>query len=299
MVDSLDEEVSMGSVDARRVVVITGATSGIGLATATALCRAGDRVIGLGRSPERARAAEAVVRRQVPEADLTVDVADLASQRQVNELAGRILTDAPRVDVLINNAAVVPGWYLATEDGYEMQFAVNHLAPFLLTARLYPALRAAPDGRVVTVSSGSHRGARIRWADVMLRRSYHPLRAYRQSKVANVLFSYELNRRRRGDSSVRAFVADPGLVDTALGSKQTNGVARWVWERRRRRGVAPQEGAQTVVMLSNDLSVHRSTEIYWRDGRPQSPSRYAQRADEAARLWELSERLCGVRFDVG
>jgi NAD(P)-dependent dehydrogenase (short-subunit alcohol dehydrogenase family) len=281
-----------------RIAVVTGATSGIGLEAARALDRAGWRVLGVGRSMERCAQAADAIRAGRPDSPVSFEVADLASQRQVRALAERIAATTPVVDVLINNAAVVPSWFTATEDDYEMQFAVNHLAPFLLTALLYPTIRAARQGRVVTVTSGSHRGARIHWDDVMLRRHYNPLRAYGQSKLANVMFSWEFNRRRAGGSRVCAFAADPGLADTDLGSKAASGIARWAWERRRRSGAPPTVGARTVVQVASDPAIGVSSEVYWRDGRPKAPSEYATRPDEAARLWELSERLCGIRFVV-
>jgi NAD(P)-dependent dehydrogenase (short-subunit alcohol dehydrogenase family) len=287
-------EGGMAVATAVATAVVTGASSGVGRAIAADLCGRGWHVIGVGRSAARCAEAEAGIRRAVPQARLTYCVADLGSQRQLRALAAQILAHSPRLEVLIHNAAEVPSWYQATEDGYERQFAVNHLAPFLLTHDLAPALSAA--GRVVTVTSGSHRGARLSWPDVMLRRRYHPLRAYRQTKLANVLFTYELNRRRAAGPTVEAFAADPGLVDTALGSKGTSGLVRWVWERRRRGGVPPATAAAGVVFLATDAGVRLSDGAYWKDRRPVRPSRESEREDEAARLWELSERLCGVRF---
>ena len=277
-------------------VVVTGATSGIGLELTRQLGARGARVIGVGRSPERVAEAVAALDGERPTASPEFLVADLASQRQVRRLAAEILARAPQVDVLINNAAEVPHWYQSTEDGYERQFAVNHLAPFLLTHELTPALGAAEAARVVTVSSGSHRGARIYWLDVMLRHRYQPLRAYRQSKLANILFSYELNRRRAAGPRVAAFVADPGLVNTAIGSKGSHRLMRWIWEKRRRRGIAAETAAADVAFVALDPAVRLSNGIYWKDRRPVRPSRDAERPDEAARLWELSERLCGLTF---
>jgi NAD(P)-dependent dehydrogenase (short-subunit alcohol dehydrogenase family) len=279
-------------------VVVTGATSGLGLAATRELCRRGARVIGIGRSAARSQEAEASVRLGRPEARVEFLQADLGSQCEVRQVAAEILSRAPVIDALINNAAEVPNWHQATEDGYERQFAVNHLAPFLLTHELAPALQASPAGRVVTVSSGSHRGARIHWSDVMLRRRYSPLRAYGQSKLANVLFTFELNRRRAAGPRVQAFAADPGLVNTALGSKGTSGLARWAWEWRRRSGSSAETAAATVVFLAVDPLPRISEGVYWKDCRAVRPCREAERADEAARLWELSERLCGIRFEA-
>jgi NAD(P)-dependent dehydrogenase (short-subunit alcohol dehydrogenase family) len=198
------------------------------------------------------------------------------------------------LDVLVNNAAAVSSRYSATEDGYELTLAVNHLAPFLLSHELLPILRASPSPRVVTVSSGSHRHARIHWQDVMLRRGYGILRAYRQSKLANVMFTAEWNRRWAQGPHLRAYAADPGLVNTEIGLKGTHGLARWAWDRHRARGAPAEVGARTVIFLATDPGVEGSSEIYWRDCSPTSPDPYALRAEEAGRLWAISEQLCGI-----
>jgi NAD(P)-dependent dehydrogenase (short-subunit alcohol dehydrogenase family) len=157
-----------------------------------------------------------------------------------------------------------------------------------------PLLLAAPSARVVTVSSGSHRRTRMHWADVMYRKRYRCLRAYKQSKLANVLFTAELNRRLGDGSTVRAYAADPGLVNTTIGSKGTGGIERLVWEKRRAGGASAEQGAETVVFLAADSAVEGARAIYWKHCRPVRPDRYALRTDEAARLWDLSERLCGI-----
>lgn len=281
-----------------KTIAITGATAGIGRAALTALAGRGARVIGVGRSAAKCAAVRADVLGEYPGARLSFAVADLASQRQVRALAAEIreMLDGAPLDALINNAGTVASWYTATEDGYELQFAVNHLAPFLLTHELLPALRGpkaggAEAGRVLTVSSGSHRGAKIHWPDVMLRQGYGTLAAYKQSKLANVLFSAEFNRRMAG-TGVRAYAVDPGLVNTEIGLKGTGGVVQTVWDVRRRGGVSPEEGASTLVYLASEPSPGDA--LYWKDCAPAEASREARSAAEAARLWSLSERLCGI-----
>lgn len=282
-----------------KTMVITGATSGIGRAALRALAARGACVIGVGRSAARCRETQQAILAEFPDARVHFAVADLASQRQVRTLAATIReyvqsAGGGKLDALVNNAGTVSSWYTTTEDGYELQFAVNHLAPFLLTHELMPLLEAAASARVVTVSSGSHYGARIAWQDVMLRHRYGVLRAYKQSKLANVMFSAELNRRLGTASHIRAYAADPGLVSTAIGLKGTSGLANRVWRWRMARGASPEQAAGTVVYLASSPEVEGSTAVYWKDCRPKAPSRYARREDEAARLWALSERLCGV-----
>ena len=283
---------------AGRTIVITGATAGIGLAAMTALAERGASLIGIGRSASRCRNAAQSIRTEYPHAQVKYITADLSSQRQVRTLADTIhetidRTGGQGVDALVNNAGTVSTWYTATEDGYELQFAVNHLAPFLFTHLLMPLLLASPAGRVVTVSSGSHYRTGIWWNDVMHRRNYQCLHAYKQSKLANVLFSAEFNRRMVG-TSVRAYAADPGLVNTQIGLKGTSGIERWVWRRRMARGTTPQRGAETIVYLAANPAVVGSEEVYWKDCKPKKPSRYARQPEHANRLWQLSERLCGI-----
>ena len=281
-----------------KTIVITGATSGIGFAALQALAPSGALLIGTGRSEERAAAARQSLLEEYPLARVEFALADLVSQRGVRSLAKSIesILFAQRVkqiDVLVNNAAQIEPWYTATEDGYEVQFAVNHLAPFLLTHLLLPQLLTAEEGRIITVSSKSHRHMRIYWQDVMLRKIYNPLLAYKQSKLANVLFTVELNRRLSG-TNVRAFAVDPGLVNTEIGLKNHSSLVRWVWEKRRQHGRTPAQGAATVVQLASCQTAELLPGDYWRDGKPIPPDRYALLSVEGQRLWELSERLCGL-----
>jgi NAD(P)-dependent dehydrogenase (short-subunit alcohol dehydrogenase family) len=278
-------------------VLITGATSGIGLAAAKALARKGCRVIGVGRSTEKCAEAEEAVRAAAPGAEVDYLEADLASQRQIRALAAsvrdRLRGEGCGLDVLINNAGTVSTWHTRTEDGYEMQFAVNHLAPFLLTRELLPLLAASGSARVITTSSGSHFRTRMRWRDVMYRNGYNCLAAYKQTKLANMLFTHELNRRLGAESRVRAYALDPGLVDTDIGEKATTGIVKWFWRRRRRNGVSPEKAAETIVYLATEAELADPRASYWKECRPLQPSPYSEREDVMLRLWELSERLCG------
>lgn len=282
-----------------KTIVITGATAGIGLAAARALAARGAYVIGVGRSAGRCGEARQAVLADCPGVRIDFCTADLSSQRQVRALAASIrerveAAGEHKIDVLVNNAGTVSSWYVATEDGYEMQFAVNHLAPFLLTQELMPLLRSAPAARVITTSSASHLRTSMHWDDVMYRRRYSCLAAYKQSKLANVLFTAELNRRLGAGSRLRAYAVDPGLVNTEIGLKGTGGIEQWVWQRRRGGGVSPEQGTATTVFLASEPSLENFDAIYWKDCRPARPSSYALRPEEAARLWSLSERLCGI-----
>ena len=283
-----------------KTYLITGATSGIGLAAAGILASQGAAVIGVGRSAERCREAEKTLRQAAPQAQANLLVADLGVQREVIRLARDVrdvLTAQGKhhLDGLLNNAGTFTYWFTQSPDGIEMQWAVNHLAPFLLTHHLLPLLQAAPQARVVTVSSDSHYAGRINWDDPQLRRRYNGLRAYENTKLANVLFTLELNRRLvSGSSSVRAFAADPGLVKTDMGFKGTPAIVRWIWKLRRSGGISPEESARGVVTLLIEPAIHDSTEIYWKHGQPKRASRRAYDHEAAYRLWELSARMCAL-----
>lgn len=282
-----------------KYVVITGATSGIGLAAAKEMARQGAVIIGTGRSAERSRQAEESIRCEVPGARVFFLQADLSSLIQVKQLADDIRTLVQKegdgaLDVLVNNAGTVSSWYVSTAEGFELQFAVNHLAPFLLTHELMPLLRKAPAGRIISVSSGSHYRTRIRWNDILMRKHYNCLMAYKQTKLANVLFVTELNRRLGPDSTVKAFAVDPGLVNTDIGLKGTTGIARWIWKKRSGGGVPPERPAASIAFLAGEPSIQDSKEVYWKDFSPVKPSRYSQKPEEAKRLWEISEKMCGI-----
>lgn len=280
-----------------KTAVITGATSGIGFAAAKALVSEGWRVICVGRSKENSEAAKARLTEIIPGADITFVYGDLAQQSEVHRIADEVsaLLDSKGgvLDALISNAGGVRNWYTTTEQGYELQFALNHLAGFLLTYRLLPCLVKA-GGRLILTGSGSHKHTRIRWNDIMFEKRYNPLYAYKQSKLANMLFASEFNRRFSG-KGVKAYVVDPGLVNTDIGSKQTGGITHLVWELRKRGGVSPDRPAQTYRYLC--CQTGHPEGLYYYDSASCAYSKYADNEEHARRLFELSEQLCGITFE--
>lgn len=303
-----------------RTAVVTGATSGIGLASLKALVAEGWACLAVGRSRSRIESAEREVLSQTPEARVHWQEADLSSVSGTLGLATRIRAclangvpggtatqpetiedcgsrtpalfpaDPSPLDALVLCAGCVTDWYLATEDGYETQFAVNHLSQFLLARALRLNLQAAPEARIITISSGSHYGTRIRWDDIMLRRHYSPLAAYKQSKLCNVLFAAEWNRR-YADAAV-AVAVDPGLVRTEIGLKGTSGLVRAVWKWRMKSGIPADIPARHVTELLTGERGRLRNAVYWSAGRPQRESANARDGATAQRLWRLSEKLC-------
>lgn len=284
-----------------KVVVITGATSGIGWQAALDFAQRGATVIGVGRSVERATWAEERIRAILPAANIHYVLADLASQAQVRGAAAAIrayLQAEAReaIDVLINNAGTYAAKLTLTVDGIEQTFAVNHLAPFLFTHELLDLLSASGDGRVLTTSSGSHYRTWLNLRRIQHPRLFNGLWAYKTAKLCNVLFSAEFNRV-HADLPVRAFAVDPGLVNTEIGFKQTGWLSRAVWRLRRAKGTHPSAPVRTMLHLAQvEYQVQPGDELplYWKDSQPQTPSRAARSAKLARELWVLSCRLCGI-----
>lgn len=263
--------------------VITGASSGIGLEAARQLAAAGLKVVGIGRAPETCRLAEMEIRSSSSGADVRIIAADLSSMGNVRRAAAGIRDGLPggRLDRLIHAEATVTRGYTGTEDGYELQFALNYLAAFLLTHELFPALIRPGEARVIAVSSGLHRGIKMAWDDPMLRRRYSGLRAYRQSKLALVLFIMELNRRAACRFPVRAIGVQLGPFDADGGKTNSR--------------LSAADAATAIVRLATDPASSIAGD-YWRLGRPIEPGPYARSPEAARRLWRLSEELCGVDF---
>jgi len=282
-----------------KTYVVTGATSGIGLATAEKVVEKGATVIGIGRSQERCDQAKKHLVGTNPQASVHYCLADLSLQCEIRALRGKIEKalfelGAKHLDGLVNNAGTFTYWLSLTPEGFEKQWAVNHLAPFLLTHELLPLLLTAPAARVVTVSSGSHYQGRLNWDDLQLRRRYNGLRAYQNTKLANVLFTLEFNRLMGSDTTVRAFAADPGLVNTDIGLKGTPSLVSWFWKRRSAGGKPPEVPAEGIVFLLTDPSLQGSDEIYWKYCEAKRASKRALNEDSAFRLWITSELMCGI-----
>lgn len=274
-----------------KTVLVTGGTGGIGLATATALAGLGARVGIVGRDAARSEAAAAKLRASGGQVD--VFVADMSSQDEVRRLAQEVLALYPRLDVLVNNVGGYWATRRTTVDGLEHTFAVNHLAPFLLTNLLLDRLRASAPARVVTVSSGAQAMGRIDFEDLQGEQEYSGQRAYNQSKLANVMFTYELARRLDG-SGVTANVLHPGVVRTNFGREDSKGWMRLMLPVIRPFMKSPERGAATSVYLASSEEVKDVTGRYFANSKPKTSSKASQDAAAAARLWDVSADLVGL-----
>ncbi len=272
------------------VCVVTGATSGIGHATAAALAGRGAHVVLVARDRGRGEAAVADLAAAggpVPR----LEVADLASMGQVRTLADR-LGALERIDVLINNAGLMAGQRRITADGYDEVFAVNHLAPFLLTNLLLGKLAAAGPARVITVTSDAHTAARLDLDDLQLEHGWQSWRSYANSKLANILFTRELARRLRG-TAVTVNCAHPGLVRTRFG-RETRLPMRAAVTLARPFMLSPQRGARTIIYLATSPEVAGASGGYYVKSQQRQPSPAARDDATGRRLWQLSEELTGL-----
>jgi NAD(P)-dependent dehydrogenase (short-subunit alcohol dehydrogenase family) len=246
-------------------------------------------VVLLVRSRERGEAARGEIARDVPGADVRMVLADLSAQAEVRRAAAEIVERFPRVDALVNNAASFAWKRTLTPDGIELQWAVNHLAPFLLTHLLLGRLTESAPARVVAMSSGAHKGGRMDWDDPQMARGrYNGLAMYARTKLANLLFTRELARRTRG-TGVIANAMHPGVVATDLLLKSFPPIRllrRWL--------LTPAEGAATAVHLASSPEVAGTSGEYFIDKRPVTPSPAARDDEAARRLWEISAEMVGV-----
>jgi NAD(P)-dependent dehydrogenase (short-subunit alcohol dehydrogenase family) len=275
-----------------KVCVITGATSGIGLAAAEALARLGGRIVLVGRNPERGGRALDRLRRRAPSAQASIHYADLERMGEVRRLGAELRAAHGRVDVLVNNAGAQFERRGLTEDGLERTFALNHMAYFLLTHELRERLAAAAPARVINVASEAHEGARLDFSDLNLEHGYSGWLAYSRSKLANILFTRELADRLR-PAGVTANAVHPGFVASRFGYNNP-GLFRIRLFLAKRLAISPKEGAKTIVCLATAPELASATGGYYVRSTMADPSQAAQDAAAARRLWELSNEIAGI-----
>jgi retinol dehydrogenase-14 len=278
-----------------KTVLVTGGTAGIGKATAIGLARLGARVGITGRDIARAEAAAADIRAASNNATVDALAADLSSQTEVRRLAHEVLDRYPRLDVLVNNVGGFWAHRRVTADGLEHTFALNHLAAFLLTNLLLDRLKASAPARIVTVSSGAHTAGHIDFDDLQAEQKYAGQRAYNASKLANVMFTYELARRLEG-SGVTATVLHPGVVNTAFGAEDQAAFFTILSPLMRPFMKAPTRGAAMSIYLASSPRVEGLTGQYFASSKPKKSSKLSYDSAAARRLWQVSAELVGLAY---
>jgi len=277
---------------AGRTVLVTGGTGGIGRATAMGLATMGAHLGITGRDRARTEGAAREIR-AAGGGQVDVFVADLSSQTEVRRLAGEVLQIYPRIDVLVNNVGGYWDTRHVTPDGFEHTFALNHLAPFLLTSLLLDRLKQSAPARVVTVSSNAHTTGEIDFDDLQGQRSYSGSRAYSQSKLANVLFTYELARRLQ-PSALTANALHPGVVNTSFGAEDPGSLQRLIIPFARPFLKTPEQGAATSIHLASSSDLEQVTGRYFANSKPKRSSKRSYDEATAARLWQVSTDLVGL-----
>lgn len=276
-----------------KVCLVTGATSGVGEATLIELAALGATVVGVGRDAARCEQTRRGVLASTGNPDVEMLLADLSVQGEIRRFASLFNEKYSRLDVLINNAGAFFLWRQVSRDGFEMTWALNHLSYFLLTHLLLEKIRSNTPARIVNVASGAHYRGRIHFDDINLTKSYNGWKAYSQSKLANVLFTYQLDRRLKG-AEITVNSLTPGFVATRIGHNSGRLIAYFVKQIQRRGGMTPQEGAQTIIYLATSPEVARISGKFFREKKavPSSPLSYDR--DLAFRVWELSEHMTGL-----
>jgi retinol dehydrogenase 14 len=276
-----------------KIVLITGGTSGIGKAAATALAGMGATVVITGRNEERGKRALQEIREESGNDGVGLILADLTVQDEVRRLAEELRERHNQLEVLVNNAGLVLSERTETPDGIETQLAINHLAPFLLTNLLLDLLKESAPSRIVTVSSDAHRWAKIDLDDLQSRKRYRGMQVYGKTKLANIMFTYELAERLEG-TGVTANCMHPGGVNTNFGNNQ-GGPMNLLFRLFKPFMRSPEQGADTLIYLASSPEVEGMTGKYLADRKVKAASDAAYDETTRKRLWEASEELTGLK----
>lgn len=281
-----------------KTILITGATAGIGEVTALELARTGATVVGVGRNPAKCAAVADRIRQATGNLRVEFLVADLSVQAQVRRLAAEVCQTYDRLDVLINNAGAVFFQRQESADGIEMTWALNHLNYFLLTHLLLDRLKASTPARIINVASDAHQGGKINFSDLEGKQKYSGFGAYAQSKLANILFTYELARRLAG-SGVTANVLHPGFIASNFALDNFVGWRRsfsWLFRGLQRVAArSPEQGAATPIYLATDPMVATVSGEYFVNKRIGKSTAASHDEQVAQRLWTVSEQMVGLR----
>jgi NAD(P)-dependent dehydrogenase (short-subunit alcohol dehydrogenase family) len=275
-----------------KVIVITGATSGIGQVAAERLAGMGARLVLVARDKARGEAALARLRQLAPGVSHSIHYGDLSRLAEMKRVAAEIAAAEPRIDVLINNAGALFGSRQVTEDGLELTFATNHMSYFVLTHGLRKSLLAGAPARVVNTSSDAHKGAKLDFNDLQSANKFRGFPVYGRSKLANILFTSELARRLAG-TGVTANSLHPGFVATRFGD-HSGGFFSYVVRAAKVIAISPEKGAETIVYLASSDEVANVSGKYFYKCRPATPTKEGLDEEAAKRLWLDTAKLAGI-----
>lgn len=283
-------------MNANDLVLVTGGSAGMGKATATMLAREGAKVIILCRNKERGEIALENIKKESGNDNVEMMLCDLGSIKSIYAFAEEFKKKHKKLNVLVNNAGViVPGRH-ETKDGFELQFGVNHLGHFLLTNLLLDSLEAGKPSRIVVVASGAHKVGKIYMDDVNLTKNYNVVRSYSQSKLANILFTYELSEKLK-ESGITVNCLHPGAVATQMGINRKTGFGKFITGLLKPFFQSPEQGASTAVYLAVSKEVEGVSGKYFYKSKPIKSSELSYDKELARKLWELSEKMTGFSFN--
>ena len=272
-----------------KVCMVTGATAGIGIVTAKALAQQGATVIVAGRNKEKSVSTVDQIRKETGNHDVEYILADLSVQKEVRKLSDDFKSKFKRLDILVNNAGAVFDKRFETADGLEMTFALNHLSYFLLTDLLLDTIKASVPSRIINVSSDAHKGAKINFDDIQGKKKYGAMRAYGQSKLANILFTYELARKLEG-SGVTSNALHPGFVASSFGSNM-RGAFRLILRFLQLFAMSSENGAETSIYLATSPNVANINGKYFVKKKEVRTSVKSYDKNIGEKLWKVSEEL--------
>ncbi|MEK4235358.1 SDR family oxidoreductase [Paenibacillus sp. FSL H7-0737] len=276
-----------------KIALVTGANSGMGLATTVELARKGAKVIMVCRNRQRGEEALAAAKQKSHSVDIELMLCDLASLESIRSFAEEFTRKYPILDILINNAGVVTIKRQLTKDGFEMDLGVNHLGHFLLTNLLLEPLKAAEQGRIVVVASGAYKIGALHYEDPTLARRFNPAKAYARSKLANILFTKELAARLQG-TRVTVNCVHPGAVGTNIGVNRETGFGKSILKLLSYFFLTPEQGADTAIYLATESDLQEVTGQYYYRRKNQELTPRAQNKQEAQRLWQWSQEQVGL-----
>jgi NAD(P)-dependent dehydrogenase (short-subunit alcohol dehydrogenase family) len=277
-----------------KVVVITGATSGIGEVAADRLAQKGARIVFVARDGARGEEMRKHLRAIAGHDEHAVHYADLSRLSDMMRVGKEIADSEPQIDVLINNAGAMFTHRQVTEDGLERTFALNHMSYFVLTNLLLDRLKTTPGARIVSTASDAHKGARLNFDDLQSAHGYSGFAVYGRSKLMNILFTRELGRRLAG-TGVTANCLHPGFVATRFGD-QSGGLMSFGIRLFKNFALTPELGAETIIYLASSPEVEGRSGGYYHKCRIEAPSRAAQNDADAKRLWDESSKIAGLGF---